>query len=281
MRTVHRLQQKFFVFFGRVDGLKRILAVFGVVSRCYVQLFSADMRGNNLIVLKLLLYFFQKLFEFQTKLSSFGKPQRKPGANNWRKSEKFEFFTDFSVVALFGFFNHHQIFVQHFLFRKCNSVKTSQLRAFFVAAPIRSGCAQYFYRFYIRSIGQMRAAAQIGEISLRVGGYGSVFEFVDEFYFVVFIAFREHVNGIGFRDAFSLNVFFGGDEFHHFLFDGWKIGFLDGDTLSGVNIVVKSILYCRPNTEFYARVKFLQRFGHQVRRRVPVCVLAFGIVPFQ
>ena len=52
------------------------------------------------------------------------------------------------------------------------------------------------------------------------------------------------------------------------------IGFLN-DEIELEQVVVDT------RAEFYARVKFLQRFGHQVRRRVPVCVLAFGIVPFQ
>ncbi|MPM33025.1 hypothetical protein SDC9_79592 [bioreactor metagenome] len=108
----------------------------------------------------------------------------------------------------------------------------------------------------------MRTAAQIGKISLCVCGYGPVFQLADKFYLVVFIAVGENFDSIGFRYAFSPYLFFSRNKFHHFLFDGGKIGFFNGDAFARVHIVVKPVLNSRADTKFYTRIKLLQGLCH-------------------
>jgi hypothetical protein len=185
------------------------------------------------------------------------------------------------MVAFLGLFEHNQILVEHFFLRESDAVKTCQLRPFFVATPIGTCRTQYFYGFNIRSVGQMRTPAKIGETALSVGGDGSVLQFVDQLHFVVFVAFRKHFNGIGLADALAANIFFCSAQLQHFLFDSRKIGFLDNDTFARIDIVIKSVFDSRADAEFDTRIQLLQRFGHEVSRRVPVGMTAFFVFPFQ
>ena len=57
VRTVHRLEHILFVFFGCMDGLKRIFAVMCIVARCNVEVFAADMWRYHLLIAVLLLNF--------------------------------------------------------------------------------------------------------------------------------------------------------------------------------------------------------------------------------
>ena len=44
-----------------MDGLERILTVFGIVAGCNIKLFGTNMRGNDQIVSVMILDFFKKV----------------------------------------------------------------------------------------------------------------------------------------------------------------------------------------------------------------------------
>src|SRR5690606_4860225 len=63
MRTVHRFQQKFLSFIRGGDWLKRVLPVFLVMPRGLVQGFMPNMGSNHLLIARLVLLFFQEVYQ--------------------------------------------------------------------------------------------------------------------------------------------------------------------------------------------------------------------------
>ena len=118
MGAVHRFEQVFLAFFGCVDGLEGVLAVFCVVARGDIEVLVADMRGDHLLVAVLLLDLAQELFEAVAQGGSFGEPEGQAGAYVLGEGEEFHLFAEFAVVAFLGFFEEHEIFVEHFLLGK-------------------------------------------------------------------------------------------------------------------------------------------------------------------
>src|SRR5690554_616100 len=103
----------------------------------------------------------------------------------------------------------------------------------------------------------MGPATQVSKAPLRIGGDSTVFQFVDQLYFIILVPFGEHPESIFLRDAFPNNSLLRGDQLHHLFFDGRKISLFNGFTLTGINIVIKTLLDGRSNSKFYSRVKFL------------------------
>ena len=109
----------------------------------------------------------------------------------------------------------------------------------------------------------MRSAAKVGEIPVRVERYGSVGKFTDEFTFVLVTLCREclHCLSLGNFPAYELLVSAG--EFNHLVLNCLKVGF--GNLLSSeIHIIVETILYCRPDSEFHSGIKGLKSLRHKV-----------------
>ena len=61
VRAVHGLEQILFTFFGCVDGLERVLAIVGIVARSHIEVLSADVWSDNLLIAISLLDFTQEV----------------------------------------------------------------------------------------------------------------------------------------------------------------------------------------------------------------------------
>ena len=79
VRAIHGLEKELFTLLRRVDRLERVLAVFGVVARGYVEVFAADVRRHNLLVAVFLLDLLEKLLKFESELCATREPQRQTG----------------------------------------------------------------------------------------------------------------------------------------------------------------------------------------------------------
>ena len=90
VRAVHRLEQELFVLVRCPDGLERILAVFGVVSRCHVEVLHADMRRDDLLVTVSLLYALQEILKSLPQCRPLGQPHRKPLPHPRREHEELQ-----------------------------------------------------------------------------------------------------------------------------------------------------------------------------------------------
>ncbi len=85
------------------------------------------------------------------------------------KGEKPQLCAQLAVVALFGLLNAEQVSVQLFFVRESDGVNTLQHFVFSVATPVGAGKAQHGGCFNQAGGRQVRAAAEVGEISLGVG----------------------------------------------------------------------------------------------------------------
>ena len=122
MRAVHWFQQKFFAFLRGKYGLERIGAVFCVMSRCYIQFLLSDVWRDDLLVAAFALQVAQEIFQSFAQSRALGQPQRQSLSDALREGEQFEFFAYFAMIALFGFFQHNEVFVKKFLLREGYSV---------------------------------------------------------------------------------------------------------------------------------------------------------------
>ncbi len=166
--------------------------------------------------------------------------------------EELQFLSDLTVIALLGLFEQQQILIQHLLLWEGDAVKPCQLRTFYITTPVSTGSRQYFYRLDIGGVGEVWSPAQVGKTPLGIGGDGTVFQFVDQFYLIILMPVGEHIDSICLGNAFTYNIFFGGDQFHHLLFDGGEIRLLDGYPFTRIHIVIETVLDGRANTKFNA-----------------------------
>ena len=76
------------------------------------------------------------------------------------------------VVALLGFFELGEVFVQSFLLRVGNAVDTLEHLALGIAAPIGTAGLRQLEGICLDAAGgvQMRSGAEVGEFALRIEG---------------------------------------------------------------------------------------------------------------
>ena len=126
----------------------------------------------------------------------------------------------------------------------------------------------------------MRTAAKVCERTLCICRDMSVFKFADEFALVFFASIAKEFECIFFGDIGTLDFFFALCEFQHFLFNFTKVRSCDL-VFTRVNVVIEPVFNSRTDTEFHARIQFLERFGKEVSGTVPESVFAFRIIPFE
>ena len=63
--AVHGFKHVLFVFFGRMYGLERIFAIVRVVTRSNIEVLTADVRSNYLLIAKAFLYLAQHVLQAQ------------------------------------------------------------------------------------------------------------------------------------------------------------------------------------------------------------------------
>ena len=205
--------------------LEGVFSIFGIVPRCYIEVLATDMRSYYLLIAETLLYAAQELFETFTQGCASRQPQRQTGAYGLRESKQLELFAQLAMVAFLGLFEQHKILVEHFLFGERNAVNTYQLIALLIAAPVCTGKRCDFHGLYHARIGDMRATAQIGECTLGIGRYLTVFQFVYQLYLIRLAAVTEEFQSIGFRYILAYDGFLAGGQFKHTgLYTGYILG---------------------------------------------------------
>ena len=261
-----------------MNRLERVFAVFCVVARRHIEFLVSDVRRDYLLVAVFFLYSAQELFQTVAQGGSFRQPQRQALAHPLREREQFQVLAQFAVVAFLRFLHHRKVFVQHRLLRERNAVDAGQHLVLFVSAPVGSRHRGQFYRLDVARVRDVRAAAQVGERAVRVERNRAVFQVGYQFDFIGVAFFREIFQGFGFRDFAAHQFFLVARKFLHLLFYLFQVGFRY--RRRAVHVVVEAVFDGRAYAEFDARIEGFQRFGQQVRRRVPECVFAFGVVPF-
>ena len=277
VRAVHRLEQVLLTLDRGVDRLEGVLAVLGIVARGDVELLVADVRGDDLLVAVLLLHVAQELLQTVAQCGALRQPERKTLAHALREGEQFEVLAQLAVVALLGLFHHLEVLVEHRLLGERDAVDTREHLVLLVAAPVGSGHGGQLDGLDVARVGNMRAAAEVRERTVRIEGDGTVLEVRDELDLVLVALFGESLEGFGLGDLAADELLLVAGELLHLLFDSREIGF--GDGRRGIDVVVESVLDGGADAELDARVEVLEGLGQQVRRRVPEGVLALVVVP--
>ena len=275
--TVHRFEQVLLALDGGMDRLERILAVFGVVARRDVQLLVADMGRDDLLVAVLLLHRAQELFQPVAQRGALGQPQRQTRSHALREGEEFQLLAQLAVVALLGLFHQGEVLVEHRLLGERDAVDARQHLTFLVAAPIGAGNRQQLDGLDRTRVGDVRAAAEVGEIAVGIERNGAVFEGLDQFDLVGVALLGELFERFGLGNLAADERLFLTGQLHHLGFDFRKVGF--GDRHGRVDVVVEAVLDGRADAELDAGVERFERFGQQVRRGVPEGVLALFVLP--
>src|SRR5215204_2657572 len=123
-RTIHRFQTKFCVFtefFGQTHRFKKRIGVILLVSRSLPQLAFSDMRRENHSVAAFLQFSAQVIFHVGANRAAFRMPENKPLPVFVLNRKQIQFFTEFSMVAFFGFFALFEPSVEFFLRRESSS----------------------------------------------------------------------------------------------------------------------------------------------------------------
>ena len=220
MRTIHRFQEIFFPFFGCMNRLERVLTILGVVSGSDIQVLVANRRTHYFLIIITGLDTAQEILQTDTQGSTFRQPHGKSLAHHIGKHEQIHFLTYLTMVAFLGFFQHYQIFVQHFLLRESYTINTCHLLTVFLPSPISTGHRKQLDSFDRSSRGQVGTTAKVGKRTLCISGDVSILQFGNQFTFISFTSFTEFLQRILFSDALT----------HQYLFLCSQLGHLGLDS---------------------------------------------------
>ncbi len=278
VRTVHRFEQVLLALDRGVDGLERVLAVFGVMARGDVELLVADVRGDDLLVAVLLLHVAQELLQPVAQRGALGQPQRQALPHALREAEQLEVLAQLAVVALLGLLHHLEVLVEHRFLGERDAVDARQHLVLLVAAPVGSCYGGELQRLDVTRIGDVRSAAEVRERAVGIEGDGAVLEVRDQLDLVLVALLGEGPERFGLGDLAADELLLVAGELLHLLFDSRKVGL--GDRRRGIDVVVEAVFDGGADAELDARVERLEGLGQQVRRSVPEGVLALVVVPF-
>ena len=134
------------------------------------------MRCYHPVITGIFLRFLGQLFQFFDDDGAIGHPEYQPRPHIIIHRVNTKLFTQLAVIPFFGFFEHRQVFIEFFLLWKRDTVYPGELFVLFIALPVGARYAGKFDGFDGAGSWYMRPAAEVGEITLGIERYISVFE---------------------------------------------------------------------------------------------------------
>src|SRR5690606_38504004 len=101
-------------------------------------------------------------------------PQNQPGTDDRVGGKQFQLFAQHTVVAAFGFFNELEVLLELFLGEERGGVDALQLLPLGVPFPVGTGNAQQLEGPDGPGTGNVRAAAEVNELSLPIEREGGM-----------------------------------------------------------------------------------------------------------
>ncbi len=173
----------------------------------HVEFLSADVGRNNGQIAVFGLLLCEEGLKGVAKGCTAGKPQGKACSYPLGEGEELHFLADLPVIPLLGLFQDLQILCEHAGLGEGDAVDTGELLALFVASPVCTGEGEHLHGLDDLGILEVRAAAEVCEMTVGVIGYGTVFKFGDEFLLVLVAFFGEVFHGVGLGDLYALEIF--------------------------------------------------------------------------
>ena len=219
----------------------------------YVEGLVAYMRGDYLQVAIFLLNLAEILLEAVAKRRALGKPERKARAHCGAECEEFHLLAEQTMVALPGLFEQGKIFIKHLLLGECDAIHAHELLALLVAAPVGAGKRGHLHCLDGGGVGDMRATAEVSKRTLGICGDMSVLKLADELAFIYFATVAKHFQGVGLGDVGTLDLLLALGKLEHLFLNPGEI--LSRELmLSGVDIIIESILDGGADTEFHTGI---------------------------
>ena len=136
-RAIHWFNAKFFTVFGFTGIVMRTILI--PVTGGHPQAFIHNTRCRNFFITVMFLAIAHIFNQLAIYFISFVMPKNSTRSIFRLKMEQIHFLTDFTMVALSGFFKHCQICVQFLFSRPSGCIQTLQHFIFSITAPISAG----------------------------------------------------------------------------------------------------------------------------------------------
>ena len=222
------------------------------------------MRGNDREIAVGLLDLLQEILQPLAKGGSLRQPKRQPLPYPLGESEEFHFLAELAVIPLLGFLHQSEVFVKHGFLREGYAIYTGKHLALLVSSPVCTCNGSQLDRLYDGCIPQMRPAAQVGEMSVRIESDGPVLKFAYELALVLVAFLSECLH------RFILGHFPADEtlvltcKLHHLVFHCLQVG-LRNLSVSEIHVIVETVLDSRPYTELHSGIEGFERLRHKVR----------------
>src|SRR5919112_1260130 len=194
-----------------------------------------------------------------------GQKERDAGARIRREREQLEVLADLAVVPRPGLLESPQIRLEFLLRRPGRTVDAGEHRVLLVAAPVGPRYVLQLEGAEPARARDVRAAAEVEEISLFVDRDLTVLQPLQDLG-LVGVALVERL-GLGFGDLLALYRKVLRDDLAHPLLDARQI--IVRKTPVDLDIVEEAVLYRRAEGQLAARIQLHYRLRHRMRRRVP------------
>ena len=241
-----------------------MVAEFFPVARALPKVAVDQLRGFHLDIAGLFQAHPHVAFAGPIEFPPFWMPKHRT-ARFFLQMKQIHFTAKLAVIALFRFFDPHQMRFELFFVAPARAVNPLQLRIARIAAPVRPGQLHQLERFaHAPRRRQMRAAAQVDPIALAV--HGDVFafrQFPDPFGLKGLAFFFEVCGDLFTAPDFTLDRHVAINDFTHTLFDGLEI--FSRERLFAVEVVIKTVVRGRAEGDLRARIQFLHRHRQHVR----------------
>ena len=262
-RAVHRLQRRVRLLALACDE-EHVLAELLPVAARDPHRRVVDQRRLHLRVAALLVLAPPQVLELVPDHHPLRMPERGAG-RLLGEVEEIELAAELAMVARLRLLEALEIGVEIGLGVEGRAVDPRQLLVVLVAAPVGTGERRELDRLDRLRVLEVRAAAEIGELALRIerdvalGG-------VDELHLVGLVLLEEALLRLGRGDLLALPGAALLELAHDLGLDPLEV--LLADRLGELEVVVEAVLDRRPDRDLHARVEPAHGLGEQVRGRV-------------
>jgi hypothetical protein len=138
------------------------------VTALFVKAFPRDVWSADALITGGKLGFFGELFQFFGDHCAAREKHWQARADIIVENEQFQFFAEFTVIALLRFLEHRKIIVEFLLRFECGAVNALQLRVLFVAFVVSARHVRELERADVSGPHHVRAGAEIDEIATAI-----------------------------------------------------------------------------------------------------------------
>src|SRR5215208_1344422 len=194
-----------------------------------------------------------------------GQEERDAGSRIGRERKEPEFLADLAVVPCPRLLEAPEVSLELLLRRPCRAVDAGEHRVLLVATPVGSRYVLQLEGPELARARDVRAAAQVEEISLFVERDLAVFQALDDLRLVGVV--RVENLGLGFGDLLALYREIPRDDLAHPLLDARQI--LVRETTVDLDVVEEAVLYRRAEGQLAPWIELHDGLGHRMRSRMP------------